>query len=304
MDAYKRSWYSMSFKVKWYELKGNAFQEFFYRIMESCHPGDFIRVRPYGNEGDWKNDGYLSSEKTVFQVYAPEEMLKAASAINKIDTDFHGATHHWGSHMANWVFVHNDNRGLPPQVLAKLLDLGAEQNQVTIGSWGQEEIRNKLFSLNEEKIVEILGQAPERDDIMSFKFTDLQVVINNVAKRTPLTSKEIRPVPSDKIEINGIGPDVEEMLKNGMRRVNFIGEFFDKWYDPLLGERVASSFKQRYEELKIQHIPPDTIFMQLWKDAGGSTRPNISEESAVLAVLAYLFERCDIFESFKGGVVI
>ena len=90
MDQFKHSYYVLVFKVAYYEKGGNEFQDFFCEIMEKCHPADFQRVRPWGNAGDRKNDGYLRSTRTLFQVYAPNEM-SAPKAIAKIHEDFHGA---------------------------------------------------------------------------------------------------------------------------------------------------------------------------------------------------------------------
>lgn len=43
-------------------------------------------------------------------------------------------------------------------------------------------------------------------------------------------------------------------------------------------------------------MTPDAIFGKLQEFAGGSQRGDSGHEAAVLAVLAYLFEQCDIFE--------
>jgi len=91
-------------------------------------PSDFIRVRPWGNVGDRKNDGYLKSERRLFQVYAPNEM-EAAKAIAKIDEDFTEALPFWKLHFDNWSFVHNARDGLGPDVTKKLLDLGAQHSR-------------------------------------------------------------------------------------------------------------------------------------------------------------------------------
>jgi hypothetical protein len=40
----------------------------------------------------------------------------------------------------------------------------------------------------------------------------------------------------------------------------------------------------------------DETFHALWKFAGGGNQKSIQHEAAVLALLAFLFEECDIFE--------
>ena len=61
MDKLRHSYYEMVFENAYLKKGGNEFQDFFSEIMEKCHPGDFQRVCPWGNVGDRKNDGYLSS---------------------------------------------------------------------------------------------------------------------------------------------------------------------------------------------------------------------------------------------------
>jgi hypothetical protein len=74
MDVVARSHYELTFKVAFMEKKGEEFQNFFSTVMEKGYPADFIRVRPWGNAGDRKNDGYLRSQRILFQSYAPNEI--------------------------------------------------------------------------------------------------------------------------------------------------------------------------------------------------------------------------------------
>lgn len=189
MDQFRRSYYEIVFKNLYLEKDGNEFQDFFSEIMEKCHPGDFQRVRPWGNTGDRKNDGYLRSERTLFQVYAPNEM-SASDAVAKINEDFHGALPYWETYFDTWVFVHNSKDGLGPAIVAKLND---------------------------------------------------------------------HP-------------------------------------NPTYEDEIASAFKNEYKTYKMLGVDPDTIFCKLQEFTGGSERGTPADEAAVLAVLAYLFEQCDIFE--------
>ena len=93
MDDLSRAYYEVVLENRFLKKKGNEFQDFFSEIMEKCHPGDFQRVRPWGKSGDKKNDGFLKSERRLFQVYAPNDMTEAA-ARKKITEDFAGAVKH------------------------------------------------------------------------------------------------------------------------------------------------------------------------------------------------------------------
>ena len=66
----------MAFRCRYLGSRAEQFQDLFADIHGS-HDEDFIRTRPWGNRGDRKNDGYLRSERTLFQVYGPNEMAES-----------------------------------------------------------------------------------------------------------------------------------------------------------------------------------------------------------------------------------
>ena len=66
--------------------------------------------------------------------------------------------------------------------------------------------------------------------------------------------------------------------------------------NPTLGEEIASAFRAEYGRLWRDGLDPNEVFVALQEFTGGSTRGDTEHETAVLAVLSYLFERCDIFE--------
>lgn len=107
---------------------------------------------------------------------------------------------------------------------------------------------------------------------------------------------EVRPVPPEKLEYNKLSDSVEILLKAGMTKASLVERFFREWHDPTYGPEIAAAFRAEYEKLKAQRKPPDEIYMALLEFAGGTCRGSAEEEAGVLAVLAYLFETCGIFE--------
>jgi len=59
---------------------------------------------------------------------------------------------------------------------------------------------------------------------------------------------------------------------------------------------VVEAFRTQYETLKNEGIAPDEIFLGLQVFAGGELTQEPKHQAAVLSVLAYLFDECDIFE--------
>lgn len=299
MDQLTRAFFEMSFKLNFFvEAKGDAFQSLFSRIMSMRFPGDFIAVRPWGSDGDRKNDGYLPSRRTLFQCYAPND-LTAVACIAKIDEDFAGAIKHWKEHFDTWTFVHNTHL-LPPHVVEKLLVLGVQHFPVKLSHWGFEELRFEAFQLNESELSVLLGPAPSQTTLVRLGVSDLEPILRHICQQPPTQDPDLRPVPAGKLAHNQLSPDAATLLKAGMTRADLLTKYFR--LKPCERDRVAESFRLRYASLKSEHLAPDEIFMALRHYAGsGAADTTPSRETAILAVLAFLFEECDIFERPEGG---
>lgn len=285
------------------EKRGTAYQDFFSDVMELVHPGDFQRVCPWGNVGDRKCDGFRSSDKTLFAVYAPDpgEKVKQAEWVKKIAGDFTGALSYWQEHFEQWSFVHNREEGLPPDVLAKLEQLQKDHPKLKILRMGPTELRQAALTLEETKLIGLLGPAVSSSDLADVGFEQIRVVVETVASQPAPSPSEIRPVPSHKIEANALSNGVAILLKAGMEKADVVARFFSRWHDATLGDRVAHAFGAKYEQLRRDGLPPNDVFTELWKFAGGDGKGSADKEAAVLAVIASLFESCDIFEEPQGG---
>lgn len=295
MDAIARAFYELKYKIHYLELKGNAFQDFFSNLMARRYPADFVRVRPWGNKGDEKNDGYLKSKRMLFQVYAPDDMTEA-DAIRKIDEDFNKALPHWEEYFDCWVFVHNGKQGLGPEQTKKLLSLGKANPKITVIQWGFEEIRNELFELSDADLSALFGPPISRQDLLDLRSYHLKSVLDSLSKIKPPDDVQIRPVRGDKISKNQLSDAVATLLKAGTDTSNKVQWFFDNYPDKTLGDSIAESFRLEYQKLKADGLTPDEIFTGLLKFTGSQLRGAAHEEAAILAVLAFFFSECDIFE--------
>ncbi len=296
MDDYTRSWFEKAFECLFLRKKGDEFQKFFGDLMEKRFPdGDFIRVRPWGKTGDRKNDGYVKSERTLFQVYAPNEM-RSSEAIKKIDDDFNGALPYWESYFDRWVFVHNAREGIGPDITTKLLEIDSDHEKITIKSWGFNDLRKKLFELSDEDIAGLIGPAPSRKDFLQLGFGDLQAVLKFISRQQIDPFPDLSAVPRDKIKMNQLSDETTFLINAGRYKSTLVGKFFEQYPDPSYGDQIVQAFKKKYEVLKKQDIDPDTIFLELQLFAGGDIVRSPKHQAAVLSVLSYLFDQCDIFE--------
>ncbi len=295
----KQAHYELKFENTYLRAKGNTFQELFEKLMGLVYKADFMPCRPWGNRGDRKNDGFLKSERRLFQVYAPNEMIES-KAIKKIREDFAGAKAYWGEHFDKWVFAHNAEDGLPPHLQKFLLDFEKANPGIKVEPWGLQEFLVIFRKLILNDMQSWFGFVPSDETRAKLGFSDLQVVLETIADRTPPSGEPVKDVPMGKIEANALSQSIATLLKAGMAKAPLVEAFFDQWHDVTLGERIAKSFRSKYETLRGQ-LSPNRIFSELQEWAGGTELNTPEHQLAVLTVLAYYFESCDIFEEPKGN---
>ena len=294
MEPLERAYYEAKFDYAYVRAKGDGFQTFFEDLMTRAYKADFMPCRPWGNRGDRKNDGFLKSERRLFQVYAPNEMTEA-KAIKKIREDFEGAKAHWHIDFDKWVFAHNAIDGLPPHVQAVILELERSNPGMTLEPWGLAEFRGIFRLVQQADLESWFGYAPTSETKTKLGFEDLQVVLETIAVQPVAHDAPVKDVPPGKIQANALSPSIAILLKEGMSKAPLVEEFFSKWHDPTFGERIARSFRAKYESLREQ-MAPNQVFYDLQAWVGGAQRGSAEHELAMLTILAYYFERCDIFE--------
>lgn len=300
LDRLSECIYRDRFEIRYLKCKATSFQDLFSEIMERAYPGEFIRVKPWGNSGDEKSDGYFASGRQLFQVYAPATW-KSGKAMGKIRDDFEGAKSLWAGRFDTWVFVHNADEGLPPKV-AKLLAEMHDNPPPQVTWWTKSNLENIMLSLARRDLESIFGYIPDASINVSNR--ELKPILEFVASQevaglSGLDSLE--PVPLGKIEFNRLTRPMQNKLEIGMIKSPLVKQFFDRFVDPQFGDTIADKYRAQYAYLRSKYDDPDKIFLELLQFTGEESPPVSGESVARYAVLAYFFERCDIFEApFEG----
>jgi len=297
MDWIAFSHYELKFRVDFHTARGAAFQTFFETIMSKGYSRDFRACAPWGNVGDKKNDGYLPSQRVLFQVYAPNE-LTAVELKKKIEEDFIGALPHWGQDFDRWVFVHN-GRALPAPTHLVLNALERSNPGKTLETWGEEELRLEFNKLSSDAKRSIYGPAPTNEAKQNLMMKDLEEALHHIAQSDATETSSFMTVPPGKIEANRLSSSVSSLLKAGMEKAQLVRDYFDGHPDPLYGDRMATSFRVEYVKLRDSEplLHPDEIFTDLEQWAGRSPTSTPTQQVAILTILAYFFEQCEIFEA-------
>ena len=289
-------WFRVTFHNQWLIRRGVEFQSLFENIMQNAHPDDFMAIKPYGPKGDSKCDGYLSSQRCVFQCYAPERMIEK-QVIRKIKADFAGAVDSWGKKMGKWVFVHNFNGKLTADTAQILKELDTEHPEVAVSAWGFHKLLEEVRRMPADALAECFGYPPTTAEIDRLEFDTLQPALDAIARGCPDLDISLASPPSvTKIEKNELDDDAIAFLQMGRRRVQLVEEYFDQHPDPNLGDKIAQAFRIQYQALRDHGFGPQEVLYELQKFSGLGKGSAPSHEAAVLAVLMYFFDRCDIFE--------
>lgn len=294
MDDLRRALYRLRFANAFLEKKGQAFEDWFCRLAEYALGSDFERIRPYGAEGDRKADGRSLSDRAIYQCYAPHNMqLNRLRA--KVATDFVGALDHWQNWIRRWVFVHNDSRGLPAAVLEDLDTFRVRHPSVKIEVWTEQQLLILFERLDDAGLESLFGVAPGSRERAQVATEDIVGVVQPLERPTPAPGTDPIRAPSvDKIAKNALSDYVRILLDAGRRKDHVVQRYFDSHPHPDTGERVVEGFRRRYRSLRDAGNSPDAIFFGLQKYVGLGGEP--TRQVASLAVLSYLFDRCDIFE--------
>ncbi|PWK89552.1 hypothetical protein C8D88_102826 [Lentzea atacamensis] len=295
MDRLAYFWFRSQAELALHKHKATAFQDHFSEVMEAVHGTDFIRVRPAGKVGDRKCDGYLKSTDTVFQVYAPAR-VELKSWLNKVDDDFAGAKAQWST-MRSWTFVHNQHDGLPADVTQALLKLKTDHADLAIEQWPPTRLLELTEDLPEDRLVRLFGHPPLEREMRVLDRSDVAEAVAGLALESVSWLPDAADLPvvdPRKLDYNQLSEYPRRLVTAGIAQARMVEGYFDNNPDPTLRDRAGMLMKVEWLNLQRQGVTGDEAFHVLYERVAGNVQGS-REATASLALLAYLFESCDIF---------
>ena len=236
MEAVRKLIARKMFRLRVYEAKGVEYQRLFEKVMQHRHQG-FVPVKPYGNAGDRKNDGYIPTTGTFFQVYAPENPSShrtVVTAAAKAKQDFEGLVEHWDGTCKIRVFRFGFNdsyRGSPPEVELALAGIKGDHG-VEATVFLAKDLENEALELLDDQLFDVINApVPEVGLLPDVDFRILSEVINHVLRaRTPIppTPRLQAPNFAEKILFNGLTSAVANFLTFGSYQSEVVGDYFSK----------------------------------------------------------------------------
>jgi hypothetical protein len=301
------------FKLKVYQSNGFAYENLFCDVMRHSRVG-FLKIKPYGNQGDRGNDGYEKNFGRYFQVFAPEEIQKSTqAAIEKVEVDFElKLIPYWGAFCAvkEYFFVFNDKyHGTIFTVEKTLANLKVKHNLTAAGVYLACHLEDEFLALAEDLILTIVGGLPDENSVAGLDYSVVAEVMQHI-QNSPVPSgkagKFVAPDIDDKIIFNKLTTSGhwlkakqletwqidDYFLRNSDFAKQDLRDYLSRLYDDSLVNypEIAGQMNDDLGEIRfaaiLEKIAPRTgipAHDRLRRDVG-------------LVIMAKYFETCDIFE--------
>jgi hypothetical protein len=161
--------------------------------------------------------------------------------------------------------------------------------------------KNKLYY---EELAEIQTKNTQsesiRSEINSVGCRELSIVINFIIGMNPISPQsnntDLTDI-TDKISKNNLTNEPRFLLTLGLAKVTEVSHFIDNSLSlyPNLPQNLIAGFINKYQYLLQSGITGDELFREMHRFSYNNQQEPIIQ-AAGLAVLSYLFERCEIFE--------
>lgn len=288
------------------QYKGQSFEDFFVSIMTKSNP-EFQAVKAYGNMGDQKNDGFVRSTGTYYQVFAPEEINKDKTikeAVKKLETDFKGLFEKWDDSckLQKFYFVVNDKyEGLPALLIQKVLELDPDPSysDVEIATFTAKDLERVFEKLDEAEMQDIVGFIPDVScEIVEYEaLNEVVSYLLNTELSENDDGKLVVPDFAEKISFNNLSQEIELKLMTGSYQEGILKTYFNE--NPGVKEILQGKFHAMYEKAcelisDAKENASDCRFYYILENS--APKKTIAIYTCIGVLMAYYFTTCDIFE--------
>ena len=181
-------------------------------------------------------------------------------------------------------------------------DLRRDHPEIDIQTWCEPQLLDLFDMLTENAKLTLFGSVPDATTANDMTLDDIKPVVEMLEKLPLDVAEGPLTIPTvQKLEKNELSNYVKTLLRNGRLKDRLVQKYFEKGVLVEMGEQIAVAIRAKYVECKDEGLTPDEIFerMQLYAGFGGAPRRQV----ASMVVIAYFFERCDIFENPNEGAI-
>jgi len=299
----------LRFSLKAIKSDGQVYEDLFNDVMVASRTG-FRRVKAYGNIGDRKNDGFIPTTGTYFQVFAPENINNertVVSAVSKLEEDFTKLLEHWNEDtpLKEFYFVLNDKqKGTPAPVEQKMAKLRKLYSDITFGTFTMDDLISEFMVLDIEKQESIIGFIPSPNKLQTITVSALSKTIEHLTTLEGVQDKlndnfDLEEF-NNKIVFNHLDNRIAEILEKAETQTYIIDEYFTRNQNKRLGEYIRNSLNYIYETEKEKYGGEVTvtnsaiIFYNILDIC--AIEKGLEAINASLVLISFFFTSCDIFE--------
>ena len=283
------------FQNKIFRSDGQSFEDMFIAIMNYAEE-HFQAIKPWGNIGDRKNDGYIKDKGIFYQVYAPENIETSyVNAVKKLKGDFNGLKAQWDS-INEFYFVINDKyKGVNADCEITINNIKTEHKLVGAGFFTAKSLENILFKLEDDQILSITGFIPDPSNLKQIDYSILSEVIGYIME-LPLNRHNIYDVVlpdwDEKITFNNLSNPVADLLNSGYLQVYSLEDYLNNNSDFL-----ADTLRDKVNEIYIEEKQKESGDKLFWAivDRLSPKQQHVYQATSIV-IMAKYFETCDIFE--------
>ena len=135
-----------------------------------------------------------------------------------------------------------------------------------------------------------------RSHVPEITFAELEVIIKYLTSAAiPVEDNLTIVPPKEKMKKNNLSPGIGNLITMGLSQVRLVENYLNKHPDIQFAARLKAEFVSKFIDLKHKGLDSDALFYELL-DFASNNSMEFKEKSAGLSVLAYFFERCDVFE--------
>jgi hypothetical protein len=108
-------------------------------------------------------------------------------------------------------------------------------------------------------------------------------------------------VPPEKLAYNELSHEDRDDFVQAMRHAPLVEDYYQARSDVTERDEVAEGFNAYHRDLRHEYQEPAEIIWKLQEYVTGNARQSREQERAVMVILAYFFETCDIFDEPPPG---
>ena len=290
------------------KAEGQSYEDLFTSIMTK-KISDFKKVRAYGNVGDRKNDGFVPSTGTYYQVFAPYDLKNSRTivdAVSKLEDDFSGLLLNWNetTQVQKYRYVLNDKQnGCPPQVEQKIGQLKIAHPTITFETYTMDSLLKEFLELSTADQQTIIGFIPSPEQLRTVSIPTINQTIEHLKVSSKKREKAIEDLNKEefdkKIEFNFLNRPIADLMEKAETQNYILEEYFTSNEDKKLKSSVRDMLNYMYQTEKeiygtLNNITSPILFYSLLDKC--SIDKTADSINATLVLLSYFFISCDIYE--------